>query len=331
VCIALGWGNRAVVSPHIGDLSHPESMSWLARTVADLSRLYQVQPTRIVLDAHPDYHSRRWAEGTGLPLHTAWHHHAHASALAAEYPHIDSWLTLAWDGVGLGPDGALWGGEWLLGRPGCWQRVARLRPFRLPGGEAASREGWRSAAGLLWDAGRNAPAWHPQLNLLQAAWQRGFNSPQTSAIGRLFDAAAALLGVCTEASFEGEGPMRLQALAETCTGTTPRWPIAWLQRDGLWELDWQVWLDGLLDTTVAPATRARALHEALARAVAELPARLGLNSNIALGATGGVFQNSLLIQCLQEQGVTLILPQRQSANDAGLALGQLMECLATEA
>jgi hydrogenase maturation protein HypF len=324
VCIALGWGDRAVVSPHIGDLAHPESLDWLARVVADFTRLYQVAPRQIALDAHPQYRSREWARATGLPCIQIWHHHAHVSALAAEHPDVHQWLCLSWDGVGLGPDGSLWGGECLLGAPGHWQRVARLRPFRLPGGEAASREGWRSAAGMLWEAGRTAPHWHPQIDTLHAAWQRGLNSPPTSAIGRLFDGAAALLGICLEASFEGEGPMRLQALAET-VDHGPRWPVVWRQNEGLWELDWASWLDGLLDEHIGKAHRAWALHDALARALPALIERLALPQSLALGGCGGVFQNALLVSRLAAQGLDVILPQRQPANDGGLALGQLIE------
>ncbi|MEN9492538.1 MAG: hypothetical protein RJA63_2987, partial [Pseudomonadota bacterium] len=231
-------------------------------------------------------------------------------------------------GVGLGPDGSLWGGECLLGAPGHWQRVARLRPFRLPGGEAASREGWRSAAGMLWEAGRTAPPWHPQIDTLHAAWQRGLNSPPTSAIGRLFDGAAALLGICLEASFEGEGPMRLQALAET-VDHGPRWPVVWRKNEGLWELDWASWLDGLLDEHVGKAHRAWALHDALARALPALIERLALPQSLALGGCGGVFQNALLVSRLAAQGLDVILPQRQPANDGGLALGQLIEVSAS--
>ncbi|MDO6385658.1 carbamoyltransferase HypF [Uliginosibacterium sp. 31-12] len=331
VCIALGWEDRAVISPHIGDLDHPESMAWLARVVADFSRLYRVTPERIALDAHPHYRSHQHAVTSALPLHEIWHHHAHASALAAEHPQIKNWLTFTWDGVGLGPDGQLWGGEVLLGVPGHWQRVASLRPFRLPGGEAASRECWRSAAGLFWEAGLSCPPWHPQLELLRQAWQGGLNSPSTSAIGRVFDAAAAILGVCTQASFEGEAPMRLQALAESVS-EGPLWPIHWQTEAGLWLLDWQAWLAGLRDLQIPVAARAWALHDALARAAAELIFLLALPGETAIGGCGGVFQNRLLTERLQDHlgARPLLLPQRQPPNDAGLALGQLMEILAKD-
>lgn len=331
ITLALGWGDRAVISPHIGDLDHPESLNLLRRVAADFCRLYQVRPEQLAIDAHPGFQSRRWAQSQGLPIREIWHHHAHASALAAEHPQVEDWLVVAWDGVGFGPDGTLWGGEVLRGRPGCWRRVASLRPFRLPGGEAAGREPWRSAAGLLWEGGADAPCWHPQQALLRAAWQKRINSPMTSAAGRLFDAAAALVGVCTNASFEGEGPMRLQALAESVK-SAPDWPVRWRQAERLFELDWQPWPPLLQDAAIDPARRARAFHQALARAVAELPKRLGLPDAVPLGLVGGVFQNRLLVSlistCVQERPVRL--PRRIPPNDAGLAFGQLVEaCLAT--
>lgn len=331
VCIALGWEDRVVMSPHIGDLEHPESMHWLNRVVNDLCRLYQISPTRIALDAHPQYHCRRWAEGRSLPMHEIWHHHAHASALAAEQPASENWLTFTWDGVGLGPDAQLWGGEALLGRPGNWQRVACLRPFRLPGGEAASRECWRSAAGVIWEAGKTCPPWHARIDQLNMAWQKGVNSPSTTSIGRLFDAAAAMLGVCTMASYEGEAPMRLQALAESVS-TGPVWPVIWGQHEGFWQLDWAPWLDLLQDDRLGVAERAWAMHDALARSAAELIEKLQLPPQTRIGACGGVFQNSLLVSRLQQAlgDTPLCTPHRQPANDAALALGQIMEMLARD-
>ena len=210
--LCLAWGSRAVVSPHIGELDTARSLDTLAQVAADLQRLYQVQATRLIVDRHPGYGSRRYARDIGLPLFETWHHHAHASALAWEFPDIPEWIVFAWDGVGLGEDGTLWGGEAFTGAPGRWQHAASFRPFRLPGGDKAGREPWRAAAALLWESGQDAP-FAPEP--LRQAWSARLNSPVSSAVGRLFDAAAALCGLCTHASFEGEGPMRLEAEAST--------------------------------------------------------------------------------------------------------------------
>lgn len=331
VSIALGWEDRAVISPHIGDMSHPHSLAWLEHIAKDLCRLYQIDPQMLAIDAHPGYRSRQWAEAGQLPLFAVWHHHAHASSLCAEFPHVRDWLIFAWDGVGLGTDGTLWGGEVLRGHPGNWTRIGRLRPFGLPGGEAASRECWRSAAGLLWETGHATPPWHPQMDILHQAWQRNLNCPRTSAVGRLFDAAAALLGVCTVASFEGEGPMRLQALAES-RQHAPVWPVSWQQDvNGLWELDWSPWIDRLCDTALSVEERSRALHLALANAVRALGRQLDLPDETQIGGVGGVFQNTLLIKMIRSSGVPIQIAGRQPCNDGGLALGQLVEIAARTA
>ncbi|GAB2887562.1 hypothetical protein GCM10027046_14830 [Uliginosibacterium flavum] len=177
-------------------------------------------------------------------------------------------------------------------------------------------------------ASRRCSPWHAQIELLHTAWQRGLNSLQTSTIGQLFDATA-LLDAYQEASFEGEGPMRLQALAKTVANGPCR-PIHWQHTGDLWELDWQPWLDGLLNEQIPTAHRAWALHDALARAASELACRLDLQAGTALGGAGGVFQNSLLAERLWERFPGLQLSQRQPAYDAGMALGQLMECLALD-
>ncbi|MDP1924511.1 MAG: carbamoyltransferase HypF, partial [Thiobacillus sp.] len=209
--VCLAWGKRAVVSPHIGELDTPRSLDTLAQVAADLQRLYQVQATRLIVDRHPGYGTRRFARDSGLPLDEVWHHHAHASALAWEFPDVNEWIAFAWDGIGLGADGTLWGGEAFTGAPGGWKHATSMRPFRLPGGDKAGREPWRAAAALLWETGRPAPHAPEPLHL---AWSHKLNSPASSSVGRLFDAAASLCGVCTHAHFEGEGPMRLETLAQ---------------------------------------------------------------------------------------------------------------------
>ena len=188
--VALGWDRRAVVSPHIGDLDSPRSLEVFEQVVVDLQALYRVTVRRIVHDAHPEYGSTRWALRQGLPAAPVQHHVAHASALAGEHPDIARWLMFTWDGVGLGDGGDLWGGEALLGSPGAWRRVASMRTFHVLGGDHVGREPWRSAAALMWEAGR---PWMPSEadgHLAFQAWRRRIGTTRTSSVGRLFDAAA---------------------------------------------------------------------------------------------------------------------------------------------
>ncbi len=325
--VCLAWGTRAVVSPHIGELDGARSLDTLAQVAADLQRLYQVTATRLVVDRHPGFGYRRYAREMQLPLVEIWHHHAHASALAWEFPQREDWIVFAWDGVGLGEDGTLWGGEAFTGAPGRWRHAASFRPFRLPGGDKAGREPWRAAAALLWETGAAAPfAPAP----LRQAWTAGLNSPVSTAVGRLFDAAAALAGVCTHASFEGEGPMRLEAVAGE-TGEAIALPLA---RDaaGVWRADWAPLLPMLADDARPVAERAATFHLSLAQALVDQASQLRKESGLArVGLTGGVFQNRRLAEAaiagLEAAGFEVCLPQRLPVNDAGLSFGQVIELL----
>lgn len=326
--LCLAWGTRAVVLPHIGELDTPRSLDTLAQVAVDLQRLYQVQASRLLVDRHPGYGYRRFARDSGLPLTEIWHHRAHASALAWKFPTVAEWIAFAWDGVGLGEDGSLWGGEAFTGAPGRWRHSASFRPFRLPGGDKAGREPWRAAAALLWETGQDAP-FAPEP--LHQAWSARLNSPASSAVGRLFDAAAALCGVCTHASFEGEGPMRLEATAANFEGEVVSLP---LERGpaGIWRSDWAPLLPMLTDTTRPLAERAARFHLSLAQALVgqaqQLRAQTGIQS---VGLSGGVFQNRLLAEAaidrLQAAGFAAYLPQRVPVNDAGLSFGQVIEFL----
>ncbi|HYP67545.1 MAG TPA: carbamoyltransferase HypF [Thiobacillaceae bacterium] len=329
--IALAWKNRVVISPHIGDLGSAKSLETLVRVAADLQQLYQVQARRLLLDRHPAYGYRRYARQSGVPMFEVWHHRAHAAALAWEFPSVQRWIVFAWDGVGLGEDGALWGGEAYVGSPGQWQRKASWRPFRLPGGEKAGREPWRSAAALSWETGQCA-SFAP--DLLREAWGKGVNSPPTRAVGRLFDAAAALTGICTEASFEGEGPMKLEAAAEGF-GQAQVTSLP-LERVGeVWQTDWAPLLPMLTEATMTQAERAARFHASLAHALLDQAMQLRQDNGVCdVGFTGGVFQNRLLTEqvevLLEKSGFQVHIPKQIPINDAGICLGQVMEFLSMQ-
>ncbi|MDE2093251.1 MAG: carbamoyltransferase HypF [Burkholderiales bacterium] len=335
VTLALGFGRRLVLSPHIGNLDSPRGRRVFASVAADLQQLYGVTAVRLLADAHPGYASRRWARATGLPVSTVLHHHAHASAVAWERPDVRRWLVFAWDGVGLGDDASLWGGEALLGVPGAWRRAGSLVTLRPPGGERAAREPWRSAAALCWATGRefDRPAF--QLDLARAAWGQGLNSMPTSAVGRLFDAAACLLLGIDTTSFEAQAPMQLEALAcSAAPGTATPLPQH-CDAHGVWRIDWRPLLDRLLDTTVAPPRRAADFHATLAQAALAQAQRLHEHAAFeAVGLGGGVFQNRLLCDEFAQRfgaaGFELHLPGVVPVNDAGLAFGQVVEAAARQ-
>ena len=328
--IALGWERRAVVSPHIGELDSPRSLDVFEQVIADLQALYRVEARRIVCDAHPNYASARWAVGQGLPITRVQHHVAHASALAGEHPEVGRWLVFAWDGVGFGSDGSLWGGEALVGAPGAWRRVASTRMFTVMGGDRVGREPWRSAAALMWETGRD---WLPQVEhaaLARQAWVKRIGAWRTSSVGRLFDAAAALVLGVDVASFEGQGPMMLESIAAAGTAAIPL-PLT---RDeaGLLRMDWQPLLPMLVDKDLGTSARAGIFHESLARSLVEQVSTVASTEKFAaVGLTGGVFQNRFLAERVMEllaaREIPVYLPEIVPANDGGLAFGQLIEAL----
>ncbi len=333
--IALGWGHRAIVSPHLGDFSTPRGRELLERTVAELQDLYGIRVERVVHDAHPGFASTRWAVRCGLSATAVWHHHAHASAIVGEHSMGTPMLCFTWDGIGLGPDRSLWGGEALWGAPGRWQRVASFRPFWQPGGERAAREPWRSALALCWETGT---AWDEGERrggaVLRHAADVGLNSPATTAVGRLFDAAAALVGVCSVTSYEGEAAMRFEALC-----TTPQPPVALpLERDsaGLWRTDWSPLVAMLMDERQSVAVRAGCFHASLAQALCDQAVAIRGDTDVnRIGLGGGVFQNHHLTECamrlLAEREFDVRVPRRLPLNDAAISFGQLIEANALHA
>ncbi|MGO9949751.1 MAG: carbamoyltransferase HypF [Steroidobacteraceae bacterium] len=330
--VALAWDDRAVVSPHIGDLASPRGRVVFAQVAQDLQQLYGVRAEQIAHDAHPNFPNTRWARDSGLPTHAIWHHFAHAAAVAGEYPSDLPLLCFTWDGVGFGPDGTLWGGEALLGTPAAWTRVGSFRPFRLPGGERAALQPWRSALALCWECGQPWPAGETLGGpLLRAAWTSGVNAPATTAVGRLFDAAAALLGVCLDTSYEGQAPMQVEALCDEAAA-----PVALpMARDanGIWRIDWAPLLPALLDAHVEPAARAAMFHSSLANALCAQALAVRESSGVArVGLSGGVFQNRILCEqarsLLTTAGLEVLIPQRLPVNDAAISFGQLIESAA---
>ena len=327
--VALAWGRRIVVSPHIGDMGTLRSEQVFAQVAADLQRLYDVQAEVVLSDAHPDYATTRWARASGLAHESVQHHRAHASALVTEHGRADApAIVFAWDGVGLGDDGTLWGGETFVGTPGHWQRAASLRPFQLPGGDRAGRAPWRSAAALCWELDRPCPMDIPD-PIVRGAWEKRLNSPQSSAAGRLFDAAAALILGVGETSFEGQGPMWLEALARD-VAEFPRLQVR-PAAAGLLLIDWAPLVEWLLQFPQAePADRAGAVHASLADGIVQVAERLRRQHGItSVGLTGGVFQNRRLCElagpALSALGFDVLLPVQLPCNDGGLSYGQVAD------
>jgi hydrogenase maturation protein HypF len=326
--LALGWEDRVVVSPHIGEMDNARSMDVFEQVARDLQTLYGVKAERILCDAHTTYTTHRWARRQELPFTPVFHHAAHASALAGEFIPDEQWLVFAWDGVGLGEDGSMWGGEALFGAPGAWQRFASWRPFRLPGANLSGRAPWRSAAALYWECGESWPDCPDVDGLAQAAWRGGLNSPYSSAVGRLFDAASAVVCNIKDVSFEAQGPMRLESLCEQQRGPIA---LALLADDfGVWRTDWAPLLPMLADERLSRRHRAEIFHSSAAHALlAQAQLARDAFGDIRVGLTGGVFQNRVLaaeaVELLKAADFEVHLPSALPCNDAALCFGQIVE------
>jgi hydrogenase maturation protein HypF len=231
--IALSTGSGIVLSQHLGDLEAAVARQAYGRAIQDVARLTRTPPRLVARDLHPDYHSSRVAQTMGLPTIEVQHHLAHVMACLAEHDLAPPALGVAFDGAGYGTDGTIWGGEFILVTESGWRRVAHLRPFRLPGGEAAIRQPRRAAFGLLYEAfGRDALTMTdlppiaafsaPECRILATMIDRRLNAPVTTSAGRLFDAVASLAGLRQASSYEGQAAAELEwAIEGAAASTTP--------------------------------------------------------------------------------------------------------------
>ena len=358
---ALSQAGQVVLGPHAGDLSHQSAREAFEHSVLLLADLLQHKPRAIAVDLHPEYSSgqqgRRWSEEARLPLYEIQHHHAHIAACLVEnnWPlHAPAVLGIALDGVGYGADGALWGGEFLYCNYQDFVRLATFKPVALLGGDRAARQPWRNLyahlrSELSWEQLRERfgdIATVRQLQaqpiaLLDSLLESGLNSPQASSAGRLFDAAAAALGLFSNGvSYEGQAAMALEALVDDAVLVTDddvRYPItiATLPRDGLPYLQpLGLWCAMLTDIQagLAHAQIATRFHRSLAEAIVRMARRCRDRPSDAkpvetVALSGGVFQNQVLFSLvhrgLVDAGFTVLSHHLLPPNDGCLAVGQV--------
>ena len=342
--LCLLRGREAFVSQHVGDLDDLRTLDFFELTAGHLSRILEAKPKVVACDLHPDYLSSQWAARRGLPLVKVQHHHAHAVAVMAEHGLSGQVLGLSLDGTGYGDDAKVWGGELLLAGLAGYRRLGRLRPFSLPGGEAAVKQPWRVGLALVIEAlggeeaaGLDIPllrAHGDKLSLINKMMARGLNTPRTSSMGRLFDGVAALCGLRFVAAYEGQAAVELEQAMT--------WPIkpgygfALREAGGLLELDWAPALGQLVEDVLAgsgPAQVSARFHAGLLTGLAawvRAAARVSGLGRVCLG--GGCFMNACLLgdlpPLLMEAGLEVYSAAQAPSNDGGLSLGQAVAAAA---
>ncbi len=335
------------LSQHIGNLVTGPTYDFYKKNIAHLSKLLEIEIRACACDLHPDYLSSRFCMESGLPIVKVQHHFAHAASVMAEHNLRGPSIAICLDGTGFGTDGTVWGGEVLFCTPRGFKRLARLRPFPLPGGDACAKAPWRSALSLLCEAfgpDHPLPDTLRQLNgqrldFVRQMILKGINSPWSSSCGRLFDAVAALCGQCLHNTFEAQAAMELEGLCQkTLRGsliTNTDWFESFLKNDrlirkkgNLLELDWQV----LIKEIQAPETWQRQdfsmiFHSFIVAGFAKMAIsccqEFGIDNVIF---TGGCMQNRILLEgfadFFKKNGIDYFTNEMVPANDGGLCLGQ---------
>ena len=356
-------GRYAFMSQHIGDMENLETLHAFEGAVEHYRNIFRVSPQRVACDMHPRYLSTRWATDYArrhdLPLVTVQHHHAHIAAVMAEHGLTaeDRAIGVALDGTGYGLDGTIWGAEILVGGYAEFERVGRLRPVPLPGGDAAIRRPYRTALAYLWDAGIE---WDDSLPPVQAAipeeqrilrrqLETGLNATPASSMGRFFDAIASIAGVRQVISYEAQAAMEFEALAGEFDsdpyltgGLLVSAPVG-VQNDSApslhsaagelqFDLDPRPIVRQVVEDVgrgVAPAIISARFHAAVAGLVRDACVRVRESSGLdRVALSGGVFQNlrllELVLDSLEAAGFAVLMHRRIPANDGGIALGQAL-------
>jgi hydrogenase maturation protein HypF len=330
----LTRGSHAILSQHIGDLENYETMQFFDETLAKMKHIFKISPQAVAYDLHPDYRSTRLALASGIERKFAvQHHHAHIASCMAENHLTGKVIGVAMDGTGLGTDGTIWGGEFLVADFAGLERRAHLRAVPLPGGDAAVRQPWRMALSYLRDA--QMPLDHAcflaisatQFKLVETMLSRKIQTVPTSSGGRLFDAVAALLGMGSEVTFEGQAAIALEMAADP--GVTARYEFDIGQGEPM-EVD----LRQTIASIVQDLRRGRRVteisarfHNTLSAAIADACCRLRKSDGLdRVCLSGGVFQNHVLLRLtaveLRRLGFGVFLHAMVPANDGGISLGQ---------
>lgn len=334
-CFCLGKGQQAILSQHIGDLKNAETLEFFTESVARFKKLFRSDPQLLVHDLHPDYLSTRYALESGIETLGVQHHHAHIAACMAEHGLDEQVIGISFDGVGLGTDNHIWGGEFLICDLAGFDRKLHFDYVAMPGGDMATKEPWRMALSYLIKAYGEIPDIklpflkeipENKISIIRKAIELQINSPLTSSTGRLFDAVAAIIGLCHTATFHAEAPMRLEAaINPNETGAYP-FVIGKTSIDTT-QVIREVCSDMISKVSVANISAK--FHNTVINIIFAAVRSISETSGIRkVALSGGSFQNKYILERaeegLAEMGYEVFTPADIPANDGGIALGQLV-------
>ena len=333
-CFAMGKGNQAILSQHIGDLKNFETYEFYTQTYERFSTTFRLEPALVAHDMHPDYLSTRFAIELGLPAIPVQHHHAHIASVMAEHKLDEKVIGVSFDGTGLGDDGNIWGSEFFVCDLSGYERITHLEYMPMPGGDSAAKEPWRMAFSLLYTSfGRDMmnldlpflqSFGDADKELLLQVIEKGINCPLTSGAGRLFDAVAGMLDICKVSMFHAEAPMRLENMADmTMNGS---YPYALNET-----IDVGPMIMGITEDILGGKDHgviSGRFHNTISGIIVNTVCRIREESGIEkVALSGGTFQNRLISglteNALREKGLKVYIPELLPANDGGIALGQL--------
>ncbi len=324
--IAIGFDNKVILSPHIGDLDGIKSIEYFKDNIENLKRIYRFKPEIVVYDRHPNYESSKYAKSLDIEGKEIQHHYAHILGVMAEKGLTKKVLGVAFDGTGYGDNGKLWGGEFLICNYKGYKRVAYIKYFKLLGGAKAIKEPKRVALSLLFDIyGENAlnldnPTIKAftlkELKTQYLMWKKGLNSPLTSSMGRLFDAIASLTDICQVMSFEGESGIRMEEYYNK--------DIKELYSFNL--INNQIDISPIIENIVQEKNKVVAISKFF-NTLVEIIFTIYKEHNLPLVLSGGVFQNRVLLELILDKIPTAIINNQIPPNDGGISLGQVVSTL----
>ena len=340
--IAIKKGENIFISQHIGDLSTNESFSTFKKTIKDFEEMYLAEPKVIVTDMHPEYLSTKYAGTRNIKLSEVQHHYAHIAACRLENQIEGEALGVSWDGTGYGLDKTIWGGEFFHSNDSDYKHVAQFRKFMLPGGESAIKEPRRTACGVLYamyngNLFDHAPKsfrdnfLENEILIIRKLLSRKINSPQTSSVGRLFDAVSSLLNICNVSNYEGQAAMALEFAADE--HENGEYPFIVSEKEIL-IINWQPMIENIIteiNNNISTSIISARFHNTLAKIILLVANKLKFKKVIL---SGGCFQNAYLtektIRLLEANDFEVYWHQRIPPNDGGISVGQIAAYLSSK-